>query len=379
MSKILLVFGTRPEAIKLCPLVLLLRRSSRLEPEVCVTGQHRELLEPVLRVFDIEPDVNLRVMEPNQALTALTWRMMKAIDGHLLEHSPDFILVQGDTTSAFCAALVGFYHGISVGHVEAGLRTWREGSPFPEEVNRALIARLARFHFAPTATAKANLLQEGIPEDRIYVTGNTGIDALHIAAEKVRAHPPVIPGLPPELMNGQADRRLVVVTSHRRESFGGRFESICHGIRRLAEMFPDVAFVFLVHKNPNVRGPVLRLLAGARNIHLLEPLGYLGFVRLMERSLFIMTDSGGIQEEAPSLGKPVLVMRETTERPEGVEAGAARLVGTERDSIVDGAAELLRSPASYGAMAKAVSLYGDGRASERIARVIQEVLQDSRR
>ncbi len=377
MKKILFVFGTRPEAIKLCPLVLLVRRSSGFWPEVCVTGQHQELLEPALNAFGVEPDVNLGVMEPNQALTALTCRTMKAIDEYLLGHSADFILVQGDTTSAFCAALVGFYHGISVGHVEAGLRTRREESPFPEEMNRALIAKLARFHFAPTVTARANLLQEGIPEDRVYVTGNTGIDALHMAAEKVRAHPPVIPGLPPELMNGQADRRLVVVTSHRRESFGGRFESICRGIRRLAEMFSDVAFVFLVHKNPNVREPVLRLLAGARNIHLLEPVGYLEFVRLMERSLFIMTDSGGIQEEAPSLGKPVLVMRETTERPEGVEAGAARLVGTKQSSIVDGAAELLRSPVSYGAVAKAVSLYGDGRASERIARVIQEVLQDS--
>jgi len=320
VKKILFVFGTRPEAIKLCPLVLLLRQSSELRPEVCVTGQHQELLEPVLRVFDIEPDVNLRVMEPNQALTALTCRTMKAIDEYLLEHPPDLILVQGDTTSAFGAALIGFYHRVSVGHVEAGLRTRREASPFPEEMNRALIAKLARFHFAPTATARANLLQEGVPGDRIYVTGNTGIDALHIAAEKVRAHPPVIAGLPPELMNGQADRRLVVVTSHRRESFGGRLESICLGIGRLAKMFPEAAFVFLVHKNPNVREPVLRLLAHVRNIHLLEPLGYLEFVRLMERSSFILTDSGGIQEEAPSLGKPVLVMRETTERPEAVEA-----------------------------------------------------------
>jgi UDP-N-acetylglucosamine 2-epimerase (non-hydrolysing) len=288
----------------------------------------------------------------------------------LQRHNPDLILVQGDTTTVFCAALAAFYRRVAVGHVEAGLRTGNKLSPFPEEINRVLASRLTDLHFAPTETARQNLLREGIAPEGIFVTGNTVIDALLIALEKVKRLPPQVPGLPAELMNGSS-RQVVLITGHRRENFGGGFESICCAIEQLAQRFPDTAFVYPVHLNPNVRGPVHALLSGRKNIYLIEPQGYLPFVALMSRSRIILTDSGGVQEEAPSLGKPVLVMRDTTERPEAVQAGTVKLVGTDAQAIVDTATELLTDAGAYDAMSKAINPYGDGRAVQRIVAALR--------
>ena len=366
MKKVSLIFGTRPEAIKLCPLVLELKKHPDFEPHVCVTGQHREMLDQVLEVFGIVPDVDLSLMEPNQTLASLTSKAITAIDIYLSEYKPDLVIVQGDTTTVFCASLAAFYHQIPVGHVEAGLRTWNRLSPFPEEINRTLTTHLADLHFAPTQWAKENLLKEGVPDNRIFVTGNTVIDALHIAVEKVRKNPPEIPGLPGELMNGQIDKTLVLITAHRRENFGEGFMNICKAISKLAERFDDTAFVYPVHLNPNVREPVLRLLGGIDNVYLIEPLSYLPFVALMNRARLLLTDSGGVQEEAPSLGKPVLVMRDTTERPEAVDASTVRLVGTDIEKITANVSELLTDAQAYAAMARAVNPYGDGKACQRI-------------
>lgn len=366
MKKISLIFGTRPEAIKLCPLVLELKKHAEFEPHVCVTGQHREMLDQVLEVFGVVPDVDLSLMQPNQTLSALTSRAVTAIDGYLTEHRPDMVIVQGDTTTSFCGALAAFYRRIPVGHVEAGLRTWNKFSPFPEEVNRVLTSHIADYHFAPTKLSKENLLREGISKDRIFITGNTVIDALHIAVEKVRRNPPGIPGLPGELMNGQIDKTLVLITAHRRENFGEGFLNICESISKLAERFADTAFVYPVHLNPNVREPVLRLLGGIDNVYLIEPLSYLPFVALMNRARLLLTDSGGVQEEAPSLGKPVLVMRDTTERPEAVEMGTVKLVGTDKEMIIENVSKLLTNQKAYNAVANAVNPYGDGKACQRI-------------
>ncbi len=341
------------------------------EPHVCVTAQHREMLDQVLSVFGVVPDVDLALMQANQALAALTSRAIGAVDGYLAEHEPDMVLVQGDTTTTFCAALVSFYHQIPIGHVEAGLRTWDKFSPYPEEINRVLATHIADYHFAPTEWAKENLLKEGLPAERIYVTGNTVIDALHIAVEKIREEAPVIPSLPKELMNGQIDKTLVLITAHRRENFGEGFMDICEAISKLAERFNDTAFVYPVHLNPNVREPVFRMLGGMDNVHLIEPLSYLQFVALMNRAKLLLTDSGGVQEEAPSLGKPVLVMRDTTERPEAVDASTVRLVGTDSDMIIDSVSSLLTDEKAYNAMANAVNPYGDGKACERIVRAIK--------
>jgi UDP-N-acetylglucosamine 2-epimerase (non-hydrolysing) len=316
------------------------------------------------------------LMQPDQTLAGLTARAVTAIDHYLGAYQPDMVIVQGDTTTSFCAALAAFYRRIPVGHVEAGLRTWNKLSPFPEEVNRVLTSRIADLHFAPTKWAKDNLLKEGVPPDRVFVTGNTVIDALHIAVEKVRRNPPEIPGLPQELLNGD-NRPLVLITGHRRESFGEGFRNICRAIADLADRFSDTAFVYPVHLNPNVRKPVFELLSGRKNVHLIDPLPYLPFVALMYRSRFVLTDSGGIQEEAPGLGKPVLVMRDTTERPEGVEAGTARLVRAEASGIVSAVSELLTDADSYRAMAKAANPYGDGRGSICIASHIGQFLYDS--
>lgn len=372
MPVISLIFGTRPEAIKLCPLVLALRTTGgRLTPHVCVTGQHRQMLDQVLQVFDVQPDVDLALMQPGQTLAGLTSRVIAAVDGYLEQHKPDRVIVQGDTTTAFCAALAAFYRRIPVGHVEAGLRTWNKYSPFPEEVNRVLTSHITDLHFAPTAWARDNLLREGIPADRVVLTGNTVIDALHIAQRKVAENRPEIPGLPRELFDGpERHRRMVLITGHRRENFGSGFESICRAIATLAGKFPDVSLVYPVHLNPNVREPVFRLLGGLKNVHLIEPLGYLPFVALMERATVILTDSGGVQEEAPSLGKPVLVMRDTTERPEAVEAGTVRLVGADAARIVDGVSTLLTDARAYAEMAQAMNPYGDGRACERIVQAL---------
>jgi UDP-N-acetylglucosamine 2-epimerase (non-hydrolysing) len=372
VNKVSVIFGTRPEAIKLAPVILALREQADFEPHVCVTAQHRELLDQVLSVFGVQPDVDLDLMRPDQTLSELTARAISALDEYFNDYKPDVVLVQGDTTTVCAASLSAFYHRIKVGHVEAGLRTWNKYSPFPEEINRVLTTHLADYHFAPTEKARANLLREGVPEDRICLTGNTVIDALHIAVQKVRKSRPDIPGLPGELVNRGTERPLVLITGHRRESFGQGFESICKAISDLADRFPDTAFVYPVHLNPNVREPVFRILAGRDNIYLIEPLSYLPFVALMDRATLILTDSGGIQEEAPSLGKPVLVMRETTERPEAVEAGTAKLVGTNVEYIVENASSLLSIPEKYAAMANKLNPYGDGRSSQRVLQVLTD-------
>lgn len=371
MKKISLIFGTRPEAIKLCPLVLELRKHVEFQPHVCVTAQHRQMLDQVLDVFEVAPDADLNLMQPDQSLAGLTARAIEAIDRYLADYQPDMVIVQGDTTTSFCAALAAFYRRISVGHVEAGLRTWNKFSPFPEEINRVITTRVADLHFAPTEWARGNLLKEGVPEGRIFVTGNTVIDALHIAVEKVRKDPPEIPGLPSHLTNGASHRPFVLITGHRRENFGEGFRNICQAISELAARFPGTEFVYPVHLNPNVRKPVFDLLSGRANVHLIEPLGYLPFVALMNRSTLILTDSGGVQEEAPGLGKPVLVMRDTTERPEAVTTGTVKLVGTDEETIIGSVAALLTDATAYGAMANAVNPYGDGQACRRIIEALR--------
>ncbi len=348
-----------------------MREHPEFEPHVCVTAQHREMLDQVLDVFGVIPDVDLALMQPNQTLARLTSRAIAAIDGYLSGYKPDMVIVQGDTTTTLCASLAAYYHAIPVGHVEAGLRTGKKYSPFPEEVNRILSSHIAEYHFAPTAGSRENLLREGIDPNRVFVTGNTVIDALHIAVYKVRENPPIIPGLPNGLIS-EPNRRLVLITGHRRESFGAGFEDICRAIAELARCFHDVHFVYPVHMNPNVRKPVFEILAGHENIHLIEPLDYLPFVALMQRSTLILTDSGGVQEEAPGLGKPVLVMRDTTERPEAVNAGTVRLVGTSTDAIISAGKELLSDEISYRAMANAVNPYGDGKACEQILKALHK-------
>ncbi len=371
MRRISLLFGTRPEAVKLCPLVLALREQPEFEVHVCVTGQHREMLDQVLETFGVTPHVDLALMRDDQSLGALTARTVAACEQYLADARPDLVLVQGDTTTVLCAALAAFYQGLPVGHVEAGLRTGDKQCPFPEEVNRVLTSRLADYHFVPTERAKQNLLREAVPEEAIFVTGNTVIDALLAALAKVRAAPPAIKGLPPDFFRIPTPRRMVLITSHRRESFGRGVQEICRGICRLASAFPAVDFVYPVHLNPSVRGPVHQMLSGKDNVHLIEPLAYPEFVSLLDRSHLVLTDSGGVQEEAPSLGKPVLVMRETTERPEAVAAGVARLVGADAEAIVSQVSHLLLDRAAYNRMARAVSPYGDGHACARIVAAIK--------
>lgn len=369
-KKIAVIFGTRPEAIKLCPVVLALKANSAFDCKVCVTGQHREMLQQVLDVFGVVPDKDLALMRPNQTLGGLTSRAIAAIDEYLAEEKPDIVMVQGDTTTVLAGALAAFYHHIPVAHVEAGLRTGNMESPWPEEANRVLTTRLAKWHFCPTENNKANLLKEGIAESDIYVTGNTVIDALLMAKENVNKNPPKIDGLSEGLM--QSDARMVLITGHRRENFGEGFEHICTAIRNLAERFPETHFVYPVHLNPNVREPVERILGGycGKNVHLIEPQSYLPFVALMNRAYLILTDSGGVQEEAPSLGKPVLVMRDTTERPEAVTAGTVKLIGTNTEDIYQEASTLLLDESAYRAMATAVNPYGDGAAVARIVEVL---------
>ncbi len=371
LKRISLIFGTRPEAIKLCPLVTAFRSHRYFEPHVCVTGQHREMLDQVLQTFDVKPDVDLKLMRPDQTLAGLTARAIAAIDGYLEQHKPDMVIVQGDTTTVFCAALCAFYRKIPVGHVEAGLRTSDRWSPFPEEINRVLAGRLTDLHFAPTETAKQNLLRENVRESRIVVTGNTVIDALMIAAEKVKADSPEVAGLPHELMIGNSDTPMVLITGHRRESFGQGLENICLALTDLAQQFKETHFVYPVHLNPNVHEPVYRLLGECPNIHLIEPLGYLPFVAMMSLATLVLTDSGGVQEEAPSLGKPVLVVRDTTERPEAVNTGTVKLVGTSRKAIVENVTSLLTDETAYAAMANAVNPYGDGQACGRIVTALE--------
>ena len=372
MRKISVIFGTRPEAIKLCPVVLALKADPAFECKVCVTGQHREMLQQVLDVFGVVPDKDLALMRPNQTLGGLTSRAIAAIDEYLAEENPDVVMVQGDTTTVLAGALAAFYHHIPVAHVEAGLRTWNMESPWPEEANRVLTTRLAKWHFCPTENNKANLLKEGVPEKDIYVTGNTVIDALLMAKDMVRKHPPEIDGLPPSLMS--SEERMVLITGHRRENFGEGFENICTAIRNLAERFPETHFVYPVHLNPNVREPVGRILGHhcGMNVHLIEPQSYLPFVALMNRAYLILTDSGGVQEEAPSLGKPVLVMRDTTERPEAVVSGTVKLIGTDQKNIEWETLTLLTDATAYKKMAASINPYGDGNAVERIVNILAE-------
>jgi UDP-N-acetylglucosamine 2-epimerase (non-hydrolysing) len=360
-KKVLFVFGTRPEAIKLCPLVHRLAAAPELETRVCVTAQHRQMLDQVLAAFQVHPDHDLDLMRPGQTLSQSSSRILAGLETVLAAEKPDLVVVQGDTTSTLCGALAAFYHHVPVAHVEAGLRTHDMLQPFPEEMNRVLTGRLAALHFAATAGAAANLHAEGVPASSITVTGNTGIDAvLYVRDGLIQGRLPASPlaGLDPS-------RQLVLVTAHRRESFGEGFERICQALALIASR-PDTQIVFPVHPNPNVQSPVNRLLAGRPNVLLIEPLDYVPFVDLMRRAYLIITDSGGIQEEAPSLGKPVLVLREKTERPEAVDAGTVRLVGTSVERIVSEAAGLLENASLYQAMARVHNPYGDGRASDRI-------------
>jgi UDP-N-acetylglucosamine 2-epimerase (non-hydrolysing) len=373
-KRIAVVFGTRPEAIKLCPVVSALAACERVEVHVCVTGQHRQMLDQVLATFQVTPDADLNLMAPNQSLAALSARALRALDHYLAEAMPDLMLVQGDTTTAFCAALAAFYRRIPVAHVEAGLRTRNLDAPYPEEANRVLISHLAAFHFAPTETARANLVREGIPGDRIAITGNTVIDALQAAAKKAAELALAVPGLPPSLLDDNAGP-MVLVTGHRRESFGAGFEAICQAIKALAHRFPGTSFVYPVHLNPNVCQPVHRILQGLPNVHLIEPVEYLPFVRLMTRAVLLLTDSGGIQEEGPALRKPVLVMRDTTERPEVIEAGVAKLVGTDARRIADEVTTILTDQYAYAAMARGANPYGDGTAARRIAALCERLLE----
>jgi UDP-N-acetylglucosamine 2-epimerase (non-hydrolysing) len=365
LKKICLIFGTRPEAIKLCPVVVEFKKHDDFELEICVTGQHRKMLDQVLRVFEVVPDVDLSLMEPNQSLASFTSKALTALDRHLASSRPDLVVIQGDTTTTLCAALAAFYQKIPVAHVEAGLRTGRKDSPFPEEMNRVVTTHLADLHLAPTESARNNLIREGISPEQIEVTGNTVVDALLMAIARVRAERTVVSGLPEQLQGGHAEPKLVLITGHRRESFGLGFQLICKGIAELASRFPETAFVYPVHLNPNVMQPVHSLLGNLPNVYLLEPLDYLPFVALMDRCTLILTDSGGIQEEAPSLGKPVLVMRETTERPEAVEAGVAKLVGTDVTAIVEGVKGMLAGE-GHPCSTWPANPYGDGHAAGRI-------------
>lgn len=371
--KVSVTFGTRPEAIKLAPVIAALRSNDRYECRVCVTAQHRGMLDQVLDVFGITPDVDLDLMQPGQSLTDLTCRALQGVNGYLQREQPDLVMVQGDTTTVFASALAAFYNAIPVAHVEAGLRTGNLMSPWPEEANRVLATRLTELHFAPTENARQNLLREGIPDDRIVVTGNTVIDALYIAVDRVRTMPPSIPELDPILMNGGRRAPLVLITGHRRESFGERLKAICSAIQTLAIEFPDTQFVYPVHLNPNVRSTVAKELgqSACQNIHLIEPLSYLGFVALMDRAAVIITDSGGVQEEAPALGKPVLVTRENTERPEALAGGTVKLVGSDSRRIVAEARRLLSDATYYQEMSRVQTPYGDGRATQRILNALE--------
>ncbi|HEV2228791.1 MAG TPA: UDP-N-acetylglucosamine 2-epimerase (non-hydrolyzing) [Steroidobacteraceae bacterium] len=365
--------GTRPEAIKMAPVVAALKQQSAIRCRVIGTGQHREMFHQVAGELGFTVDVDLDAMQPNQTLAGLTARLMQKIDGWLEGSHPDLALVQGDTTTVLVAALACFYRGIPIGHVEAGLRTPSILAPFPEELNRRLASRMVSLHFAPTRSAQAALLREGVAEETIEVTGNTVVDALFMelsrqAEPSMRAS--VEASLAAVIAPDWATRPFVLITGHRRESFGEGFEQICRAIRALALRYPEYRFIYPVHLNPNVQRPVNRLLNGVANIALIPPQGYRNFVALMSRCKLILTDSGGVQEEAPSLGKPVLVMRETTERPEGIEAGTAILVGAAETSIVGNTSRLLDDSRAYDAMANAVNPYGDGRAAERIVRRI---------
>jgi UDP-N-acetylglucosamine 2-epimerase (non-hydrolysing) len=368
--KVLTVFGTRPEAIKMAPLVLALQDDVRFESTLCVTGQHREMLDQVLSLFALTPDYDLNIMKPGQDLTDVTSGILQGMRGVLTEAKPDLVLVHGDTATTFAATLAAYYQQIPVGHVEAGLRTGNLYSPWPEEANRKLTGALAALHFAPTQKSSDNLLAEGVAGSAVHITGNTVIDSLFKIVERFDKDAALAGSLAEHFPFLNSERRVILVTGHRRESFGGGFERICEALNRTARAFPDVDVVYPVHLNPNVREPVNRLLSGLDNVHLIEPLDYLPFVYLMSRSYLILTDSGGIQEEAPSLGKPVLVMRDTTERPEAVESGTVELVGTDVGRICSRLEALLTDETTYNRMSRAHNPYGDGQACIRILDVL---------
>lgn len=368
--KVLTVFGTRPEAIKMAPVVLALQQAEGIESQVCVTAQHRQMLDQVLNLFDIKPDYDLDLMAPNQDLYDITSKVLLGLRDVLRQAKPDIVLVHGDTTTCFAAGLAAFYQGIKIGHVEAGLRTGNLKAPFPEEANRTLVGRLADYHFAPTPKSRNNLLAEGVAEQNIIITGNTVIDALLIVRDKVNRQPESTwvakfgADLYQTIVNPQ--RKLILITGHRRENFGQGFIDLCNAIKQLAETHPDWDLIYPVHLNPNVQKPVYEILSNLNNVYLIDPLDYEPFVWMMDHSDLILTDSGGIQEEGPSLGKPVLVMREVTERPEAVEAGTVLLVGTDKDKIVNGVEKVLTDQSVYDAMSKAHNPYGDGLACQRI-------------
>lgn len=372
-KRVLVVFGTRPEAIKMAPVVLALRNAGDvIDCRVCVTAQHREMLDQVLSLFKIEPEWDLDLMQANQDISDITSSILLGMRSILREWSPDLILVHGDTSTTFASALAAFYEHIPIGHVEAGLRTGNRYAPWPEELNRKMVGALANLHFAPTESSRKNLLKEGISNDSIYVTGNTVIDALLSVVKLTREDASTRSRLIKKFQFIDSETRLIVVTGHRRENFGKGLDSVCSALARLARR-PDISIVYPLHPNPNVQRPVREILEGIPRVHLVEPLDYISFVGLLDRAYIILTDSGGIQEEAPSLGKPVLVMRDVTERPEAVDAGTVRLVGTNESCIVDEVERLLDDSLAYESMRRAHNPYGDGFASQRI---VKEILNE---
>jgi len=375
MKKIMTIFGTRPEAIKMAPVIRELNKyPERYTNLVCVTAQHRQMLDQVLNLFDIKPDYDLDIMKPGQNLFDVTCNVLQGLKGVLEETRPDLILVHGDTTTTMAASLAAYYCQIPVGHVEAGLRTHNKFAPFPEEINRRVTGVLADFHFAPTEGARGNLLNEGTPAEAITVTGNTVIDALLNIVERIQVDPELQGSLENKFTFLDPAKRLILITGHRRENFGEGFENICWALSDIVRLHPDVEILYPVHLNPNVQEPVKRILGPLKNIHLIDPVEYLPFVYLMDRAYMIITDSGGVQEEAPSLGKPVLVMRDTTERPEAVDAGTVILVGTDRQRIVSETSRLLNDAVAYKTMSLAHNPYGDGKAVERIITSLDNVL-----
>lgn len=370
MKKILLVFGTRPEAIKMCPMAQALRADSRFEPIVCVTAQHRQMLDQILDLFAIKPEYDLNLMQPGQTLAGLTSRIIDSVTPVLKEVRPDAILVQGDTTTTFASALAAFYESVPIGHLEAGLRTGDIRAPFPEEMNRVLTTRIASWHFAATQRNRETLLAEGVPSENVFVTGNSVIDALLQVRDRIQRGQC---STETAALMARFKKPYILVTGHRRESFGTGFESICQAIRALAVKHPELDVVYPVHLNPNVQEPVRRILSGLPNVQLIEPLSYEPFVALMCQSRFILTDSGGVQEEAPSLGKPVLVMRDKTERQEGLDGGV-RLVGTDADRILSESEKLITDADHYRRMAEAINPYGDGQTCSRIADLLHQKL-----
>ncbi|NBL00658.1 MAG: UDP-N-acetylglucosamine 2-epimerase (non-hydrolyzing) [Erysipelotrichia bacterium] len=376
MKKVLLVFGTRPEAIKLAPLVKAFENEPSIESKVCVTAQHREMLDQVLEIFEIKPDYDLNLMKPGQDSYDITSNVLLGMKRVLLEFQPDVVLVHGDTTTTSASSLAAFYQKIKVGHIEAGLRTGDIYSPWPEEANRQITGILANYHFAPTTTSQNNLLKENKNSNDIIITGNTVIDALFLAIEKIEKDEELKAKIV-NTINSQYklkdDKKIILVTGHRRENFGEGFINICDALKTIAINNPDIDIVYPVHLNPNVQKPVKEILSNTPNVHLIDPLQYESFIYMMNKSYFIITDSGGVQEEAPSLGKPVLVMRDTTERPEAVEAGTVKLVGTNKESIINEAQKLLDNQNEYNTMAKAHNPYGDGKACERIVEFIKGV------